>query len=100
MKSLIAAAFVAAALVVAGPAAVDPAAAAPLAKTQNAGTSDATDFSAQRHHRRYHRHYGYIARITGPIITDAPPTIARIPIMRRRRSPSASGLDRPGGEAL
>ena len=58
MKSLIAAAFVAGALVAAGPAAVNPAAAAPLAKTQTAGTSDATDFSAQRYHRRYHRHYG------------------------------------------
>ena len=80
MKSLIAAAFVAGALVVAGPAAVNPAAAAPLAKTQTAGTSDATDFSAQRHHRRYHRHYGIIARITGPITTDAPSTIGHIPI--------------------
>ena len=37
---------------------VNPAAAAPLAKTLTAGTSDATDFSAQRYHRRYHRHYG------------------------------------------
>jgi hypothetical protein len=29
-----------------------------VAKTQTAGTSDETDFSAQRYHRRYHRHYG------------------------------------------
>ena len=59
MKSLIAAAFVAGALVLAGSAAITSAAAAPQAKTQNAGASDATDFSAHRHHRRYHRHYGH-----------------------------------------
>ena len=56
MKSLIGAAFVAGALVVAGPAAISPVAAAPQAKAQSAGTSDATDFSAHRHVRRYHRH--------------------------------------------
>ena len=56
MKSLIGAAFVAGALAVAGPAAINPAAAAPQAKAQSAGTSDATDFSAHRHARRYHRH--------------------------------------------
>ena len=59
MKRLIASAFVAGALVFAGSAAINPAAAAPQAKTQNAGASDATDFSAHRHHRRYHRHYGH-----------------------------------------
>ena len=59
MKSMIGAAFVAGALVVACPVAINPAAAAPPVKTQTAGTSDATDFSAQRYHRRYYRHYGY-----------------------------------------
>jgi hypothetical protein len=59
MKSLIGAAFVASALVVAGPAAIGSVAAAPQTKAQSAGTSDATDFSAHRHVRRYHRHYGY-----------------------------------------
>jgi hypothetical protein len=39
-----------------------------------------------------------IVRMTGPIITDALLIIGHIPIRRRRRSPSASGLDRPGGE--
>ena len=81
MKSLIAAAFVAGALVLAGPAAINPAAAAPQAKTQNAGTSDATDFSAHRYHRRHHRHHGIIVRITVPTITDAPSTIGHILII-------------------
>jgi hypothetical protein len=56
MKGMIGAAFVAGALVVAGPTVINPAAAAPQVKTQNAGTSDATDFTAHRYHRRYHRH--------------------------------------------
>jgi len=59
MRSLIGAAIVAGALAVAGPGAIDRAAAAPQAKIQSAGTSDATDFSAQRHVRRYYRHHGY-----------------------------------------
>jgi hypothetical protein len=59
MKSLIGAAFVASALVVAGPAAIGSVAAAPQTKAQSAGTSEATDFSAHRYHRRYYRHYGY-----------------------------------------
>ncbi|MBR1141846.1 hypothetical protein [Bradyrhizobium sp. AUGA SZCCT0431] len=57
MKTLIGAAAVAGALVFAGPAAVNSAAAAsPQMKQQTAGTSGATDFSAQRY---YGRHYGY-----------------------------------------
>ncbi|UPJ50028.1 hypothetical protein IVB30_00875 [Bradyrhizobium sp. 200] len=59
MKSLIGAAFVAGALALAGPTAISPASVAPQAKAQSAGTSDATDFSAHRYIRRYHRHYGY-----------------------------------------
>ena len=59
MKSLIATALGAATLVLVGSAAITSAAAAPQAKTQTAGASDATDFSAHRHHRRHHRHYGY-----------------------------------------
>jgi hypothetical protein len=58
MKSLIGAAFVGGALALVDPAAIDPAAAAPKGKLQTAGTSDATDFSAHRYHRRY-RPYGY-----------------------------------------
>jgi hypothetical protein len=53
MKSWLYGAFVASALVVAGPGAIDFAVAAPSAKTNGAA---ATDFSAHRHHRRYHRH--------------------------------------------
>ena len=94
MKGLIGAAFVAGALVVAGPAAISPAAAAPQAKTQNAGTSDATDFSAHRHSGATIVITATIARITGPITTIGRSTIGRIPILRRRRSPSASGLVR------
>jgi hypothetical protein len=57
MKTVIGAAFVAGALVFAGPAAINPAAAAsPQVNKQTAGTSGATDFSAQRYYRR---HYGY-----------------------------------------
>jgi hypothetical protein len=59
MKSLLGAALVASALAVAGPGAIDSAAAAPQAEAQRAGTSDATDFSAHRYHRRYDRHHGY-----------------------------------------
>ena len=99
MKSLIGAAFVAGALVVAGPAAISPAAAAPQAKTQSAGTSDATDFSAHRYVRRHYRHYGYSRPHYRPYYYgSARSTIGRIPITRRRRSPSASGLVRSGGE--
>ena len=58
MRNWIAATFVAGALVVFGPAVVNPATAA--SKTQIAGASHATDFSAHRHHRRNHRHYGYL----------------------------------------
>jgi hypothetical protein len=58
MKGLIGAAVAAGALAFAGPAAVDQAAAAPPMKAQIAGASDATDFSARRHYRRYYR-YGY-----------------------------------------
>ena len=56
MRSLISATLVVGTLAVAGPAAIDRAAAAPQVKAQSAGTSDATDLSAQR---RYYRHYGY-----------------------------------------
>jgi len=58
MKTVIGAAFVAGALVFAGPAAINSAAAAPQMKAQTAGSSNATDISARRYHRRYHR-YGY-----------------------------------------
>ena len=58
MRSLIWTALVAGVLMVGGPAAISPVAAASQAKAQT-GTSDATDFSAHRHHRRYHRHTGY-----------------------------------------
>lgn len=50
---------VAGALAAAAPAAINGAAAAPQTKTQRAGTSDATDFSANRHVRRHHRQHGY-----------------------------------------
>ena len=57
MKTVIGAAFVAGALVFASPATINSAAAASLqVKSQTAGTSGATDFSAQRYYRR---HYGY-----------------------------------------
>jgi len=60
MKTLIGAAAVAGALVFAGPAAINSAAAAsPQVKGQTAGTSGATDFSAQRYYRRYYGGYGY-----------------------------------------
>ena len=59
MRSLISAALVAGALAIAGPGAIGSATAAPHAKAQTAGTSDATDFSAQRYNRRYYRHHGY-----------------------------------------
>jgi hypothetical protein len=39
-----------------------------------------------------------IARTIAPIITDAPPTTGHILIKYRRRSSSASGLGRRGGE--
>lgn len=55
MKILIGAAAVAAILALGGPVAV-AATATPQAKVQAAATSDATDFSARRYHRR---HYGY-----------------------------------------
>ncbi len=58
MRSLIGAAVVAGVLAFAGPAAINPAAAAPQMKAQTAGASGATDVSARRYHRRYHR-YGY-----------------------------------------
>ena len=99
MKRLIGAAVVAGALAFAGPAAVDAAAAAaPQIKAQTAGASGATDFSAQRYHRRYYR-YGYrpfIGRTTSLIITRGPNTIGRIPITRRRRSRSVSVSGRSG----
>jgi hypothetical protein len=60
MKTLVGAAVVASALVFAGPAAINSAAAAsPQVKRQTAGTSDATDISAQRYYRRYYGGYGY-----------------------------------------
>ena len=60
MKTLVGAAFVASALVFAGPATINSAAAAsPQTKAQTAGTSGATDFSAQRYYRRYYGGYGY-----------------------------------------
>jgi hypothetical protein len=59
MRSLISAALVAGALAIAGLGAIDSAVAAPQAGAHIAGTSDATDFSAHRHHRRYYRHHGY-----------------------------------------
>ena len=69
-------------------------------EAQIAGTSDATDFSAHRHVRRHYRHYGYYRPSSRPFTTAGRSTIGRIPIIHRRRSPSASGLGRPGGEAL
>jgi hypothetical protein len=56
MNDSLSAAFVAIALVAAGPIAMKTAVAAPPAKTNGAGVSTATDFSAHRHHRRFHRH--------------------------------------------
>jgi hypothetical protein len=70
MKSLIGAVLVASALV--GPAAISPVAAAPQAKAQSAGTSDATDFSAHRSVRRYHRHSGYSRPYSRPYYYDRP----------------------------
>ena len=59
MKRWIGAVVFASALAVAGPAAINSAtAAAPQMKAQTAGSSDATDISARRYYRRYHR-YGY-----------------------------------------
>lgn len=55
MRSGLSAVFVAAALIVAGPGAI----AAPSAKTNGAGASTSTDFSVDRHHKRYHRHAGH-----------------------------------------
>jgi hypothetical protein len=55
MKSLMATVLVAATLMLSGLAAITAASAAPRAKIQNAGASDATDFSAHRHYRRYYR---------------------------------------------
>jgi hypothetical protein len=60
MKTLVGAAVVAGALALAGPAAINPAAAAaPQLKAQTAGSSDATDISARRYHRRYYRYRSY-----------------------------------------
>ena len=60
MKRFIGATLVATALVFAGPFAISPAAAAsPHMNSQSAGTSEATDVSARRYHRRYYRNYGY-----------------------------------------
>ena len=60
MKTLVGAAVVASALMVAGPVAINSAvAASPQVKRQTTGTSDATDFSAQRYYRRYGYGYGY-----------------------------------------
>jgi hypothetical protein len=59
MKGPMTTVLVAAALMLSGLAAITAASAAPRAKIQNAGTSDATDFSAHRHHRRYYRHRGH-----------------------------------------
>ena len=56
MRSLISAALVAGALAIAGLGMIGSASAAPQANAQTAGTSGATDFSAQR---RYYRHHGY-----------------------------------------
>lgn len=59
MKTLIGAAVIAGALVFAGPAAINSAvAASPQTRGQTAGTSGATDFSAQRYYRRTYG-YGY-----------------------------------------
>lgn len=55
MKSWLCAAFVGAVLIVVGPGALEKAVAAPSAKPNGANVSAATDFSAHRHHRRYHR---------------------------------------------
>ena len=98
MKSLIAAAFVAGALVACRPG------------SGQSGRGSAAGEDANRRHIRCDRFQCAtlspalpsplrLARITGPITTDDPPTIGHILIIRRRRSPSASGLDRPGGEA-
>jgi hypothetical protein len=72
MKSLIGAAFIVSALAVAGPAAISPVAAAPQAKAHSAGTSDATDFSAHRHVRRYYRYHGNHRPHSLPYYYDRP----------------------------
>jgi hypothetical protein len=59
MTKWIGAAILAFTLILGGSAAINPAAAAPLpAAVQNPKAVQATDFSARRHYRRYHR-YGY-----------------------------------------
>jgi hypothetical protein len=72
MKSLIGAAFIVSALAVAGPAAISPVAAVPKAKAHSAGTSDATDFSAHRHVRRYYRYHGNHRPHSLPYYYDRP----------------------------
>ena len=56
MKTLIGTVSIAAILALGGPAAVAATNPVPQARPQAAATSDTTDFSARRHHRRY---YGY-----------------------------------------
>jgi len=58
MKTLIGAAVVAGVLTFAGSAAINSAAAASPQIKMRTAASDATDFSARRHYRRYY-HYGY-----------------------------------------
>jgi hypothetical protein len=59
MTKWIGAAILAFTLMLGGSAAINPAAAAPLpAAVQDPKALQATDFSARRHYRRYHR-YGY-----------------------------------------
>lgn len=70
MRRLVGAAAVAAVLSFAGWAALAPANAAPSATVSpsgaQAGTSHATDISAQRRYRRYYRPYGYHPRYYRP----------------------------------
>jgi hypothetical protein len=71
MKSFCAFVF-AGALALAAPATINTPTAASQTQVQRAGTSDATDFSAQRHVRRYHRQHGYSRPYYQPHYYDRP----------------------------
>jgi hypothetical protein len=71
MKSFCAFVF-AGALALAAPAAINTATAASQTQVHRAGTSDATDFSAHRHVRRYHRQHGYYRPPYQPYYYDRP----------------------------
>jgi len=60
------------ALALAAPAAINADAAAPQTQVQRAGTSEATDFSAHRHVRRYHRQHSYDRPYYQPPYYDRP----------------------------